>query len=207
MTQEEVDAIKEKTKTTLVETFTNKANTKSEESGIIVRMKSIVATLKQTAANGTGIVAKLADAAANVIATMTAWPLAIVILVIVAAIIALVAIVLVVVAVFQKWKAAMPTEQLKKANEELKRTSEEMEKAKEASEKLKESIKGYEEAVDSLHGLTKGTEEYNEALKKANDAARELINNNPELAGKYSFNAESGLIEFDDNALDDMQEL
>jgi septal ring factor EnvC (AmiA/AmiB activator) len=180
-------------------------NKKEREEGIKSRIKSIGTTITDALSHFGAAGAKLAEAVANVTATMTAWPLAIVTLVIVAALITLVAIVLLVVAAFTAWKNSLPTEQLKKANEELKRTTEEMERAKEASESLKESIKGYEEAVDVLHGLTKGTAEYKEALQKANDAARELIDNNPELAGQYSFNSETGLIEFKDGALEATQ--
>jgi flagellar biosynthesis chaperone FliJ len=39
-----------------------------------------------------------------------------------------------------------------------------LEKAKKASEELKESLESYDKAIDKLKTLTKGTEEYKNAL-------------------------------------------
>jgi hypothetical protein len=41
-------------------------------------------------------------------------------------------------------------------------------------------------------------------LRKANEEAMNLIKNNPNLAGKYSVNAD-GLIEFEEGALEEAQ--
>ncbi|MGN0992894.1 MAG: hypothetical protein ACI4PE_03140 [Bacilli bacterium] len=47
-----------------------------------------------------------------------------------------------------------------------------------------------------MKDLTYGTQEYTDALKEANDAAMELMKNNPELISKAQRNAQ-GLIEFE----------
>lgn len=70
------------------------------------------------------------------------------------------------------------------------------EEAKEAYEELKETVSAYDEAVNAMKKLSSETDEYKEKLKEANDAAMELMKNNPELISKAKRNAQ-GLIEFE----------
>lgn len=72
------------------------------------------------------------------------------------------------------------------------------EDAADAYKKLKDTFKSYDEGVEALQKLTRGTEEYNEALKTVNDTAMDLIKNNQELARHASRNSE-GLIVFDED--------
>jgi uncharacterized coiled-coil DUF342 family protein len=70
---------------------------------------------------------------------------------------------------------------------------------------LRESLNKYDSAVEKMQTLTEGTEEWKAALNEANAEARKLIDEYSELQGKYSFNAETGLIEFDKGALEDLE--
>ena len=72
----------------------------------------------------------------------------------------------------------------------------------EASNKFRESCKGYEDAVKSFKDLEKGAEGYEEALKKANDEAKKLI----ETYKLYdNYKVVDGLITIDEDALKDKQ--
>ena len=150
----------------------------------------------------------------SVWASVVAWiakqaamaPVLVITLALVAAIAAVVAVAALLVTAFKAIKNASPEAKLKAAEEEANRLAEELNKAKEASEELKDSIEGYDSAVDKIKTLKEGTEEWREAIEDANDAARKLIDGNEDqLAGKYHFNSETGLIEFDEGALKDLQ--
>lgn len=77
------------------------------------------------------------------------------------------------------------------------------EEAKTAAEDLKSAISDWDDSVDALDNLIKGTDEYKEALEKANEQAKELI----ETYGLYSkfHYDENGLIVFDEGALEEVQ--
>lgn len=69
---------------------------------------------------------------------------------------------------------------------------------------LQDTINSYNEARDNIDSLTQGTQEFKDAILEANDAARDLI----ELYGVTSrYNANTGLIEIDENELDKAIEL
>ena len=95
------------------------------------------------------------------------------------------------------------------AAEKAAKTAEELGKMyDEAADKYQNMINTmsqYEEAQKSLETLTKGTEEYKEALDKANRAALDLIKNNPgqfQQGVDYDWNDETGALEFKDGVLD-----
>lgn len=72
-------------------------------------------------------------------------------------------------------------------------------KAKNAYEELANAFDGYNKGIEALSELTKGTEEYEDALKKANEQAMEMIKSNSSLA-KYASRNSEGLITFDKEA-------
>lgn len=66
-----------------------------------------------------------------------------------------------------------------------------------------DTMSQYEEAQKSLDQLTKGTEEYTEALNEANRAALELIQNNPgQFEEGKDYNWEDGQLKINKDALD-----
>lgn len=107
---------------------------------------------------------------------------------------------------YENWKSQQPEEQLKAAQENARTLTEELEKAKNASENLRNSIESYDTAVDKIKTLTVGTNEWRQAIEEANEYARELINTY-DLMGQYTFDADTGLISFNDNALENIQEV
>lgn len=99
-------------------------------------------------------------------------------------------------------KDAIAAERAADTAEHLK---EKYEETKQAYDDLKASIEDYHKSVDALDNLTKGTLEFSEAVATANEKAMELINTYSSLQGKYHINANTGLIEFDEGALEDIQ--
>jgi type II secretory pathway pseudopilin PulG len=93
---------------------------------------------------------------------------------IVAAITAIIAIVAILVS--QQESAEKRAKEAAKAAEAA---VESLEEAKRAADALKDSFSGYNEAVDKLKKCTKGTKEWEAALRDANNAALEVIENLP----------------------------
>lgn len=83
----------------------------------------------------------------------------------------------------------------KKAAEQAKNAAEAATQATEEYEKLASLFEKYDKGIKQLKDLTAGTEEYNEALKSANEAAMELIEADNSLA-KYA-TKKNGIITFE----------
>lgn len=83
----------------------------------------------------------------------------------------------------------------KKAAEQAENAAEAATQATEEYEKLANVFEKYDKGIKQLKDLTAGTEEYNEALKSANEAAMELIETDNSLA-KYA-TKKNGLITFE----------
>lgn len=99
--------------------------------------------------------------------------------------------------------------QLKKQREALEGLTSAAEEAQTAADNLRTSIENYDTAVDKLNDCVVGTEEWRDALQEANESAMELISNlpdNADISGLYERNAETGLIEFDEDKLEQVQE-
>lgn len=99
--------------------------------------------------------------------------------------------------------------QLKKQREALEGLTSAAEEAQTAADNLRTSIENYDTAVDKLNDCVVGTEEWRDALQEANESAMELISNlpdNADISGLYKRNAETGLIEFDEDKLEQVQE-
>ena len=86
-------------------------------------------------------------------------------------------------------------EKQKKVLEEATKASDELNnKYKE----LKDTIENYQAAQDAIKQLTKGTDEWKEAIEKANGEARSLLEIWPELAGKVHIDSNGNIIIPDD---------
>lgn len=91
------------------------------------------------------------------------------------------------------------------AAKSAKKLAEEYDNINNAYQDLKNTLSNYQEAKDGIAELTKGTQEYKEAVLAANEQALDLIAANKELVGSYSTN-DQGLIEIDPNALKELQD-
>lgn len=94
-----------------------------------------------------------------------------------------------------------------KAAETAQELGQAYEDAKNKHQELMDSITNYKEAEKALDVLVEGTKEYQEALQKANQAAIELIQNNP---GKFvkgvDYDWEDGKLEFSEGSLEKVQQ-
>lgn len=111
---------------------------------------------------------------------------------------------------WNEYKNTTPEALLDKSKEALEGLNTAAEEAKSAADNLRTSIENYDSAVDTLNDCVVGTQEWEDALKSANEAALELVNNLPDnmdLSGLYSRNAETGLIEFDQDKLAEAQQI
>lgn len=72
---------------------------------------------------------------------------------------------------------AKASKEAQKMNEALEGLTSQADEAKSEAEALRNSIESYDSAVDTLNDCTKGTEEWNDALKQVNETAIEVLNN------------------------------
>ena len=94
----------------------------------------------------------------------------------------------------------------KKAAEEAALANQAYQSAQEAYNTFKNDINEYKNGQEGLKGLTKGTIEYEEALMKANDAARALISSNDLILNKdYEINDITGEITIKEGVLYNLQ--
>ena len=91
----------------------------------------------------------------------------------------------------------------KAAEQTLESLSSAYEQAKKRAEDFKETVSNYDSAIEALDGLKKGTQEYIEQLKKANEEARNLIETYG-LYDDYYYDSE-GIIRFTKGALEEKQ--
>ena len=94
----------------------------------------------------------------------------------------------------------------KKAVEEADMANQMYKSTQEAYNTFKGGIDEYESGRKGLEGLQKGTLEYEEALMKANDAARDLISANNLLSDSYHIDEATGLITINEEKLKAIQE-
>ena len=92
-----------------------------------------------------------------------------------------------------------------KAAEEAKILADTTKEVEEAHKKLKESFDAYDTGIKKLKELTKGTEEYKDALQEANRKAMDLITSNGDLA-KYASRNSEGLIVFSGSEMETYME-
>lgn len=81
----------------------------------------------------------------------------------------------------------------------------ELDKAKEAAEGFKEATSDYTESENAINKLTKGTQEYSDAIQEANEKARELIDQYGLLSDQYYVD-DRGVIVIKQEALEEKQE-
>ncbi len=154
------------------------------------------ATVAETSATG-------ASTAANWAWQASAWPILVVTLLIVAAIGTLIAIAYVLVSAVEAISNAYNADAIaaEKAEASAKALAEAYDEAKQAYEDMVSAMDEYQSARDGLDSLTEGTQEYQDALEKANRAALELINKNPDLFKQGDYEWQNGELIINDDAM------
>ena len=194
----------------------NDKNTISQIAAIATNKKLTAEQIAQNIANATGIPIKQAQTVASLThigvliqETAAAWglnlalsPLLLAIIAITTAIIALVGVGAGLVALFKHLQESSPEGQLKKLTEEAEKSANAAKEAEEAYNSLKASVESYDSAIDSLAGLTKGTEEFKAAVEEANKKAQELIDTYNIVEGVYL--DKDGVIRFEEGTFDGM---
>lgn len=94
--------------------------------------------------------------------------------------------------------------QLEGLTEESENAAKAAEEATNKFQELKDAISDYEEGVKNLANLTKGTQEFEEALEDANETAKELIKNYD--IKNWRIDPDTGLIQIDSEELEAAQE-
>lgn len=94
-------------------------------------------------------------------------------------------------------------EAAEEAAKSAKHLAEEYDRINESYQTLKDNLSNYQEAKNGIAELTKGTQEYKEAVLAANEQALDLLENNKDLA--YTIE-DDGLINIDDEALEKLQQ-
>ena len=181
--------------------------TAAESKNLVVKGMSTAATWLKTVADKAEegsikakIAAKLAELAVDV-------PLLAITLALVAAVVALVAIYAILSTVIKSvvdWynKDAIAAEKAAAAAKGLADTYEE---AKNKYNEMIAAMENYKTAREGLDSLTKGTEEYAEALKEANKAALDLIEKAPGLKRGEDYDWKNGELVIDDDAMERIQ--
>lgn len=77
--------------------------------------------------------------------------------------------------------------------------------AKNAATELKNTINDWDSAVQSIDDLTEGTKEYADAIKTANDKAKELIESQNLFDRSKWYYDDKGIIQFADGVLEELQ--
>lgn len=77
--------------------------------------------------------------------------------------------------------------------------------AKNATTELKNTINDWDSAVQSIDDLTEGTKEYADAIKTANDKAKELIESQGLFDRSKWYYDDKGIIQFADGVLEELQ--
>ena len=77
--------------------------------------------------------------------------------------------------------------------------------AKNAATELKNAINDWDSAVQSIDDLTEGTKEYADAIKTANDKAKELIESQGLFDRSKWYYDDKGIIQFADGVLEELQ--
>ena len=127
------------------------------------------------------------------------WPL----LVIMLAIVATIGIIAGVMALIKSYNAQKYENRVKAAEEATATAKEAAEEAKAAYDELLSAKSGYDELQKQLDNLTRGTDEWKEALRESNAQVLELLKAYPELA-KYLTRGDYGELEISDEGWDSM---
>lgn len=194
-TEKEAGSSGKATAAKVVEYLTSNKIVSGKAAELIARLAVKLGTDLETASVWSLIGALLTETVVIAGLAVPVWAL-------IAAFVALAAIIAVVVkAAINAYNAdAKAAENARKAVEDL---TESYKRLTDEANAFKEAVSSYEDAVASLKNLEKGTDEYREALEKANEQARQLIETYG-LWGQTHYD-ENGVITFDEGVLEGKQ--
>ena len=109
--------------------------------------------------------------------------------------------------VWKQWKDSQPEAQFERASQAVETLGQALSDANIKANELKSSIEGYTTARKALDDCVEGTQEWEDALKAANDAAMELLRNNPELYGTGKVSYEDGQIFIQEEAFNELEKI
>ena len=173
-----------------------------------------ISEAKEVTVKGRGITASLAKAAADKILAKAEGKVAIATAIanaeIVAGLIALAPYIALVaalgVAIYATVKAYnADADAAKEATAGVEVLSKAYDDAKNAATELKNTINDWDSAVQSIDDLTEGTKEYADAIKTANDKAKELIESQDLFDRSKWYYDDKGIIQFADGVLEELQ--
>ena len=191
---------------TKLQTAADNGNVIAKAALNLLQKVGIVTTTSETVAKGADTAATTGLTVANIGLQASMLPVLLITLAVIAAIAALVAVVALVVIGIQAW-----IKEAKKEEEAAKIATENLNAMKEAQERLNNEMKefqeltsAYDEAAEKLETLDKGTKEYADTLKSANEKARELIDTYG-LIRDEDWYYEDGLIKFREGVLEGIE--
>ena len=183
----------------------------AEQCGIGLKEAQLIKENALTVSKGSGIMATIAQTAANWALNTSMSPLLAVCLALAAAILgiaAAAALVVVGIKALINWynKDAIAAEKAAKAAKEA---ADEHKRIQEELDKLKSKFSVYDDAVAALEKCTKGTQEWEEALKNVNDSVLDLLNEFPELLKQKDLftRDDNGMFVIDESKRADILEL
>jgi type II secretory pathway pseudopilin PulG len=103
------------------------------------------------------------------------------------------------VAIFKALKNATPEAKLEAAEEAAEAAAEAAEFAADAFNELKDSLSNLDSSYDQLETMTKGTQEWRDAVQEVNKQVLDLIDTYPELA-QYVQRDADGVLQLDTNS-------
>ena len=93
---------------------------------------------------------------------------------------------------------------LKRAEQAAESAKKELEELESAAEELQNSISKYEELEKTFSNLTKGTDEWKQAILEANELVLDLLDKYPQLLD-YIYTSEEGLLKIKSEGFDELQ--
>lgn len=189
------------------------ADIAAEEGLSLAKIASAINTKLSKESTDSDTESKGANTAATVLQTIANWgllssmpPLLAITLAFVAALVALAAIVLIVVSAVNAISDAYNADATaaKNAEEAAKGLAEAYETCKQKYEALKQSVEDHQNAVDSLDKLTKGTQEWRQAMMEANAQALELINSYGLIKDEDYTIDKDGVIRLNETSMDSL---
>lgn len=151
--------------------------TKAEGKEIIAQKASTIAKLKGVLAGKQDVATKGAQAGATNVATTSTWGFVGATLALTAALLALVAIIAVIIYLYKEHKKNSPEEVFKRSQESANAAASAADELADSYNNLNESLDSLDDKYKNLEKLTRGTQEWNNAVREINNEVLDLMTN------------------------------